>query len=123
MNRSQAAAKTLSAAIVMALASLASAAPAQVNAPTAVAYSGEQQSAPYESLGGIGGRNTARAESVIVVASDEHGRSASPFGSLGGVGGQGTARADSATVVALHDGQRPHEPWESLGGIGGRATA
>ena len=97
MSKRNAAAKTLSAVIAVALASLASAAPAQVNPVTTVAYdAGRPHTSPFDSLGGIGGKDSARNESANVLALQQSQAPQSPFDSLGGIGGQGSARSDSA---------------------------
>ncbi len=119
MNHSKSSVKTLATACALSFASQVFAAPVAAESAHRPAYADSRQTtSPFDSLGGVGGRGTARAGSTEQFAM--HGGDHSPWDSLGGIGGKGTSRADSAEQLAMHGGDRA--PWDSLGGIGGQGT-
>ncbi len=92
MKHSKSIVKTLAAACTLTLASQVFAAPVATQPADRTAHADARQMAsPFDSLGGVGGRGTARAGSTDPIAL--HGGDHTPWDSLGGIGGQGTNRS------------------------------
>ena len=99
MNHSKSIVKTLAAACALSFASQVFAAPVAAESEYRPAYADSRQTtSPFDSLGGVGGRGTARAGSTEQFAM--HGGDHAPWDSLGGIGGQGTSRAAERLTLA-----------------------